>query len=74
MTEAHYLLEMEAQGFAQPAGIENQRSRVEFFGSDLESAAKGCDTLVLLTEWDQYQKQDYKQIATIMRKSLGEHD
>jgi UDPglucose 6-dehydrogenase len=37
---------------------------------DVYSMAKGCDCLVLLTEWDEFQTIDFNRLAKVMRQTI----
>lgn len=40
------------------------------FSPDVYSMAKGCDCLVLLTEWDEFKTIDFKRLAKVMRQTI----
>jgi UDPglucose 6-dehydrogenase len=40
------------------------------FSKDAYDLAKGCDCLVLITEWDQFKKIDFKRAKTIMKQPI----
>ncbi len=40
------------------------------FCKDITSLAKGCDCLLLLTEWDEFRKCNFKKIKPLMRQAI----
>ena len=54
-----FQLEMEAQGFSE----DKENESIEFCGNDYLSATKDVDCIVVMTEWDEFNKYDYSQIC-----------
>ena len=71
VTEEGFLLEMEAQGYDIEGDKENNPNQpaVKFCGADVEEAVEGCDTLVVMTEWDEFKKYDYRRLTEIMKNT-----
>ena len=57
-----FSVEMEAQGFFE----DKENSRIEFCGDDYLRATKDADCIVVMTEWDEFLKYDYKEISQSM--------
>ena len=50
---------MEAQGFFE----DKENSCIEFCGDDYLKATKNADCIVVMTEWDEFLKYNYKEIT-----------
>lgn len=59
VTSDAFWLEMEAQGFLE----DKENTRVHFCGNDYLLATQGADAIIVMTEWDQFLKYDYKEIC-----------
>jgi UDP-glucose 6-dehydrogenase len=61
---------MEAQGFSE----DKENVSIEFCGNDYLSATKEADSIVVMTEWDEFNKYDYAQICDGMNKEPTFYD
>ena len=50
---------MEAQGFFE----DKENARIDFCGDDYLRATQDADCIVVMTEWDEFLKYDYKEIS-----------
>ena len=55
-----------------PKGMENARKMLKnvVYTKDAYSAAKDCDCLLLLTEWDEFKKLDMAKVGQSMRQAV----
>lgn len=55
-----------------PEAMDKARKEIPevVYCQDVYEAAKGADAIVLLTEWQEFQKVDWKQLATAVERSL----
>ena len=50
---------MEAQGFYE----DKENSQIEFCGNEYLQATQNADSIVVMTEWDVFNKYNYSQIC-----------
>ncbi|MBN1870889.1 MAG: UDP-glucose/GDP-mannose dehydrogenase family protein [Candidatus Omnitrophica bacterium] len=55
-----------------PVAMPNARKILKkiVYGKDPYEVAKGCDCLLLLTEWDEFRKLDFKKIEALMKQPI----
>jgi len=55
-----------------PKAMENARSFLKniVFGKDPYDTAKGCDALVILTEWNQFRNLDFPRLQSLLKSPV----
>ncbi|MGV2432405.1 MAG UNVERIFIED_CONTAM: hypothetical protein LVQ98_06600 [Rickettsiaceae bacterium] len=54
-----------------PMGMKNAKSEINIdFVSDYLTAARGVDAIVILTEWDEFKRMNYKELALEMSQKI----
>ena len=71
VSEEGFQLEMEAQGFMEDKENENT---IEYCGNDYLRATKDADSIVVMTEWDTFNKYDYSEIRCGMNNCPSLYD
>ena len=52
---------MEAQGY------EVNNTLMDFCGDDFMKACKECDSVIIMTEWEQFKAYEYEKIIEVMK-------
>ena len=62
---------MQAQGFSITDQEQECTNQIIFCGDDYLKACQGADSIVIMTEWDQFKEYDYKEIRANMNSQLA---